>query len=112
MTKLDEWLLNAICNTFMILILLLIICAIGAVLIGAINFVCNLFKDLGKSKPFVIAEDKADEFLNEKTDEEYVMKLYSIADSFEKNATKKDDRPACCIAHGKYYSTCDTCEFS
>lgn len=112
MTKLDEWLLNAICNAFMILILLLIICAIGAVLIGAIHCICELFKGCGKRKPFVIAEDKVDEFLNEKADKEQIAKINSMANAFEKRATKKDDRPACCIAHDKYYSTCDTCEFS
>ena len=42
----DEWLLNAICNCFMILILLLIIIAIGAVIIFAVGGVASMIYSL------------------------------------------------------------------
>lgn len=42
-----------------------------------------------KDKPFVIAEDKVDKFLKEKTDKESVDKIYKTADEFERNASKR-----------------------
>ena len=31
--------------------------------------------------------------------------------NFKKEEHDDDNRPQCCIDHGKYFSTCDTCEF-
>lgn len=42
----DMWLLNAICNCFMILILLLIIIAIGAVILFAVGGVVSIIYSL------------------------------------------------------------------
>ena len=37
------------------------------------------------NKPFVVAEDKIDEFLQEKADEETIKRIYEIAEKFEKH---------------------------
>ena len=38
-----------------------------------------------ENPPFVVAEDKVDEFLNEKPDEDFLKKVFEVADNFEKN---------------------------
>ena len=35
----------------------------------------------------------------------------SFCINFKKEEHEDDNRPQCCIDHGKYFSTCDTCEF-
>ena len=35
----------------------------------------------------------------------------SFCINFKKEEQEDDNRPQCCIDHGKYFSTCDTCEF-
>ena len=38
---------------------------------------------------FIIAEDKVDEFLQEKTDEERINRIYKMAEKFEKNIEER-----------------------
>lgn len=38
-----------------------------------------------ENPPFVVAEDKVDEFLSEKPDEDFLKKVFEVADNFEKN---------------------------
>ena len=41
--------------------------------------------------PFVIAEDKIDEFLQEKADEETINRIYEMAEKFERQLKEKKD---------------------
>lgn len=42
------------------------------------------------NKPFVVAEDKVDEFLQEKADEETIKRIYEMAEKFEKQLKEKN----------------------
>lgn len=48
-------------------------------------------------------EEEVIDFFNEVLDKGTVKDVAEI--------NKDDNRPQCCIDHGKYFSTCDTCEF-
>lgn len=48
------------------------------------NFDCLIRATELLGKPFIVAEDKVDEFLNEKTDEKTIEKIYEMADKFER----------------------------
>ena len=41
------------------------------------------------NQPFVVAEDKVDEFLQEKADEKTINRIYDMAEKFEKNIEER-----------------------
>lgn len=44
------------------------------------------------NKPFIVAEDKVDEFLQEKADEETIKRIYKMAEKFEKPLKEKNEK--------------------
>lgn len=51
-------------------------------------------------------------YANQKLKSKYCPNCGAIMDEKDvAEINENDNRPQCCIDHGKYFSTCDTCEF-
>ena len=63
-------------------------CCYGIIIDGNTLGVVKYMKK--RNPPFVIAEDKVDEFIQETADEEIIKRIYDMAEKFEKKIEERE----------------------